>query len=260
MSLLSLTQHVTDPTHYSHSGIPAILDLVLTPPTFVTSISVSCPIGASDHNSIFTTITLSSSTKESSSSSKITWQYQKADFESINDHLSSLNWYSILPSDPDHAWSIFISHFFSIVHRFTPSKSVPTIAPPPWLPRPLLHKIQRRRRLFNQVSLSNSPHDWQCYRSVRNSIVNDIRNAKKSYYTSISTSPRSFWSHIRSLRKNKGAIPVLSTPSSSANSDFEKAQFLNSAFSSFFLLSTHLLLPHIQIREQNALTISSVLH
>ena len=36
---------------------------------------------------------------------------------------------------------------------------------------------------------------------------------------------------------------VLSTPSSSANSDFEKAQFLNSA-SSFFSM---LLLPHIQI-------------
>ena len=63
-TLLSLKQHVTDPTCYSHSGAPSILDLVFTPPSLATSISISCPIGTSDHNSIFATILLPSLNKK----------------------------------------------------------------------------------------------------------------------------------------------------------------------------------------------------
>ena len=51
---------------------------------------------------------------------------------------------------------------------------------PAWLPRPLLHKICQRRSLYRRALFSDSPSDWQLYRSTRNSILNELCLAKSN--------------------------------------------------------------------------------
>ena len=108
---------------------------------------------------------------------------------------------------------------------------------PPWLSRSLLHKIYRWPRLVRQATLTNSLVDWKSYHfcTIRNSIVNDIRNAKRSYFNSTHLSLTSFWTRVRSLRS---PIPVLKS-SVTAASEQDKAELLNLTFSSFFTEDTH---------------------
>ena len=61
-----------------------------------------------------------------------------------------------------------------------------------------------------------------------------MRLAKSNFVHSLSKSPHSFWSYVRSLRKSKCPIPKLSSSDSSASSNSNKANLLNQAFTSFF--------------------------
>lgn len=123
MSSLSLNQHVTQTTHYSHTGT-RFHHKPSPHPSIPSHQYLTLPsLASSDHKVIHASITLpyshNSHTKQLSRS---VWLYHLADLESINESLLSLDWESLLPSTLDKAWSTFTSIFFSIVHRFTPTK------------------------------------------------------------------------------------------------------------------------------------------
>ena len=123
---LSLNQHVTKPTHFCSQGVPSIIDLVFTPSTLLSTATVYDPIGTSDHNSVLTTTTLPTSTKRSSPPPNRIWKYQKADFDSINEQLTSIDWSTLLPLDPEQAWSTIQIQFLSINKQHTPMKTKST--------------------------------------------------------------------------------------------------------------------------------------
>ena len=116
-----------------------------------------------------------------------------------------------------------------------PSKTVSDHPLPPWLPRPVLHKIKSRRALFRRAVSSQSPQLLSDYRSLRNAISAEVKKSKSQFFKSISHSPQKFWSYVRSLRQNKDSVPPLTSPSGSLISDTAgKADLLNQAFSGFF--------------------------
>ena len=70
------------------------------------------------------------------------------------------------------------------------------------------------------------------YRQLRNKIVSMIRLAKKHYYGSIDISDqKKFWKAYGVVNKKVCSIPTLSYGSSEAHSDKQKADVLNSFFS-----------------------------
>ena len=125
MSSLSLNQHVTQTTHYSHTGTPSIIDLVLIPQSLSSHQYFNSPVTCivRSQKVIHASITLPySHNSHAKQLSRSVWLYHLADLESINESLLSLDWESLLPSTLDKAWSTFTSIFFSIVHHFTPTK------------------------------------------------------------------------------------------------------------------------------------------
>ena len=237
-SLFSLQQLIHSPTHFSPSGSPSTIDLIFAPLSFQSIVTLLPPVGTSDHHAISLILSPPAPFHLHSrppSSKKRIWLYHRADFDQINDKFSSIDWSSLLPPDPNDALSLFYELFFNIVHQFTPSKLVPFCPLPPWLPRPLLHKIRDRHRLFAQAKSRHSPHLWSSYRLLRNEISAAIKRSKASYFQSLSSSPRQFWSYVRSLRKTSASIPALSSPNSPPIlSDTDKASLINSTFSSSF--------------------------
>ena len=118
--------------------------------------------------------------------------------------INTIHWDTILPPNIDAAWSTFSNIFVSIIHNYTPCQVIPSSPFPPRFPHSLIRKIHKRRHLYRQAVISQNPFIWSQYPTLRNSIVHDIRKAKSSYLCSLSISSRSFWSHVRSLRKSKG--------------------------------------------------------
>lgn len=156
-SIFSLSQIVTQPTHYSHSGSPSIIDLVFVPRSAHGSATVTPPLGSSDHCTIISSLSFSFKPPPSHHQShRKVWLYHKADFNTINDSLNAIDWSSTLPQDLDIACSKFTSIFLQIINEHVPSKFVSHQPLPPWLSRPLLHKIRHRRKLFHRAAVSNS--------------------------------------------------------------------------------------------------------
>uniref|UniRef100_A0A1X7U2U4 Uncharacterized protein n=1 Tax=Amphimedon queenslandica TaxID=400682 RepID=A0A1X7U2U4_AMPQE len=85
-----LLQIVTQPTHYSHSGSPSIIDLVFVPRSAHGSAIVTPPLGSPDHCTI---ISLSFSFKPPPSHHQFhrkVWLYHKAEFNAINDSYNAI--------------------------------------------------------------------------------------------------------------------------------------------------------------------------
>ena len=160
LSLLSLRQVVSLPTHFSHLGTPSIIDLVLIPSSFKDQISINPPIGTSDHNTILTSIPFPLAAPPPKPSPKMSWKYHLADFPSINESLRTIHWDTILPPNIDAAWSTFSNIFVSIIHNYTPCQVIPSSPFPPRFPHSLIRKIHKRRHLYRQAVISQNPFIW----------------------------------------------------------------------------------------------------
>ena len=80
-----LHQYVPEPTRGDN-----ILDLVLcNNPTIITDISVLCPFSTSDHNAVSLSICVSPALIKSET---FYYDFNNADFEKLNEYLSSINW------------------------------------------------------------------------------------------------------------------------------------------------------------------------
>ena len=55
---LFFSRHITDPTHYSHSGTLSIIDLAFIPSTFLSNFIILPPVYISDNNSILLSVSL----------------------------------------------------------------------------------------------------------------------------------------------------------------------------------------------------------
>ena len=69
-----------------------------------------------------------------------------------------------------------------------------------------------------------------------NRVVTQLRNAKSSYFKNLNpkSNSKKFWSAVKYLNKKHNSIPVLNHGSMTANTNEEKAEMLNSFFSTCF--------------------------
>ena len=73
------------------------------------------------------------------------------------------------------------------------------------------------------------------YKRLRNRVVSALRDAKKSYFLQLNSGDyKQFWKTIEFLSKHTQSVPTLHYDGSSAVSDLEKCEMLNSFFSSSF--------------------------
>ena len=228
----SLSQVISDPTHFSHAGTPSIIDLAFIPSTFTSNYLILPPLSSSDHNAILLSVFLPFSLfRPFKPSRRRIWLYNKADLNAINTFLSSIPWNSVLTSDLDSSWLTFKSLFLQVMRICIPSKLLPHSPLPPWINRSLISKIRLRQRLFLKAKSSSSPTLIRSYRSLRNSISSSLKKSKASFFHSLShSSPSKFWSFVKSLRRSSSSIPPLCSNGLCFQSDADKANCLNSFF------------------------------
>ena len=228
----SLSQVISDPTHFSHAGTPSIIDLAFIPSTFTSNYLILPPLSSSDHNAILLSVFLPFSFfRPYKPSRRRIWLYNKADINAINTFLSSIPWNSVLTSDLDLSWLTFKSLFLQVMKICIPSKLLPHSPLPPWINRSLLSKIRLRQCLFLKAKSSSSPTLIRSYRSLHNSISSSLKKSKASFFRSLShSSPSKFWSFVKSLRRSSSSIPPLCSNGLCYQSDSHKANCLNSFF------------------------------
>ena len=240
----SLSQVITEPTHFSPSGSPSVIDLAFIPSTMSSACCILPPLSTSDHQCILLTVSQPKScSSQPSTPRRRVWLYKHADIDKMNDLLDSISWDSILSDDLDSSWAAFRSCLLSIAHSCIPSKLLLRYPLPPWIPRPLIAKIRLRQRLFSKAKSLSSPTLFSAYERLHNSITSSLYKAKSSFFSNLSNSPPSkFWAYTKSLRKSSSSVPLLQL-NKPFTSDWEKAECLNSFFSSCFNSSASPLSP-----------------
>ena len=108
--------------------------------------------------------------------------------------------------------------------------------------------MRKRNTLFRRAKQSGNHQDHVKYCQARNKVVSQLRSAKAAYFRKLNpANPKQFWKAVKYLNEGSSSIPVLTHNNRTFNSDEDKANILNSFFSSCFNDS----LPPLSLLECN---------
>ena len=109
---------------------------------------------------------------------------------------------------------------------------------PPWLSGSTIRHIRKRNAIFQKANGLQTI--ISIYHKLRNKVVGMIRLAKKRFYGTLNISnTKQFWKAYKVVNKesNSNSIPTLVQGDTEASTDKQKADLLNTFFSSCWNMS-----------------------
>ena len=209
-----LSQVITEPTHYSVTGVPSIIDLAFVlQPSDVQFCMTTPPLSTSDHMGIFRSYKIPSANKRPRSSKREVWCYSHGDFEKANEMLDQIDWEHIIDeNNVNVSWNNWQNVFLNVMSECIPRKILPCKKHLPWITPSIHMAIKRRNSLLNTYKRTNSQLKLIQYKQVRNRVVTELRKAKQMFFKRMrDTDSKSFWKLSKILTKKESSIPSLST-------------------------------------------------
>ena len=229
---LFLTQHVRNPTRGEN-----ILDLVISSePGLVDNLQVICPVANSDHNVITWSSNFNIFRREVS---RETLNYNRGDFNKINEVLKSINWkVEFSNKDTSSMWESFTRRLLECT-KFIPKCIIRKKKTAPWIKKKLVKRMKIRNKKFKEYNDNPDYAKQRKYRQLRNQITGEIRRAKKEYEyrlaERIKEQPKAFYSYVNSKRLTRDTVGPLTDANGNLTDDDEKmSSILNDYFSSVF--------------------------
>ena len=238
----NLTQVVSEFTHTDHCGSTSLIDLVFTStPSQVLGCTTIPPLdnpnAKSYHLGILLTISWKSPVPQRNHPLKRrVWRYNHADFDRANELLCDLDLNDIFDhTNIQTSWLQFKCAFLDVMAQCIPRSVVTTRKNLPWLSKSIIQLIRKRDRYFKKASRYGNQDDRLKFKQLRNKVVYELRHAKQSFFSNLHPkNPREFWKVVRSLNASDSTVPPLSNGHTTASSNSDKANLLNSTFSSHF--------------------------
>jgi hypothetical protein len=236
-----LTQIIEEMTHYTeHSS--SIIDLI-----FVNDVENVVLSGVGDpfldqnqrfHCPIF--CFLKHKKPKIKSFTRNVWLFDKANFDLMRQNALTTDWTDTYDDNTDTYCSNITDKIKLLAHQCIPNRKV-TIKPsdPPWITTKIKCSIRKRKRLYKNAKIRNTPHDWAIFKRCRNDTVSLVRNAKTDYLNSISSKllsdkfcSQNWWKTLKKMISPnvKSPIPTLQYNDKCASEDNDKADLLNAFF------------------------------
>ena len=235
-----LTQMVDFPTRIpdcdSHS--PALLDLLLSSDASICSTMAFPPLRNSDHVVVSVSIDFPTKSQQDAPFHRITYDYSRADWDGLRDHLRDVPWENIFKLGASAAefceW-IQVGIDVYIPHRKYQVKSHSS----PWFSAACAAAIVHRNHFFRLYQREKSSDSKVKFRHASNRCKRILEAAKLAYanktkesITSQKLGSRDFWRIANSvLNKGKSAIPPLFNGSEVLSSASDKAKLFAENFS-----------------------------
>ena len=225
-------QHVDFPTH--NSG--RTLDLVLSQGEDVLSVEDVGKLGSSDHTMMVINV---KGEIDQPSSDKVCKDWNKADFDGMNEFLAETDWVNLLNSDDiETDWTTFKEKIFEAEAIYVPTKIIKSRNQPPWMTRALLRQVRKKRRLWKNYKKYGNLETQEKYRKIESEVKNSIRREKKNYERKIASNsksnPKMFYSYISKKKCNKVTVGPLKINGDLLTESEDIAKTLNDFFSSVF--------------------------
>ena len=246
-----LTQMVKEPTRRREGERANLLDLILVnDEDFISKIEHSNPIGKSDHETLTFSLYLPHERPKQDNG----WHYNlnKADYEKMRKHFKNMNWSCLENMNIDDIWETIKNEIHASMELYVPKthRKKKNRCSPTWLEPGCLKIIKRKHRLYKRFLASKAGRDYTNYIETRNRCKRMIKNAKREYEKEVAngskTNPKKFWRFVQGKLKTKSGISPLNSNGKTVVSDQDKANVLNSFFSSVFTQENLNSLPDIQ--------------
>ena len=209
MDTYSFKNLVKDPTCFTKTSTPSLIDVILTnSPSFLcNTINFSC--GLSDcHNMVATTFKENSvSNKRQKVNFRSYTNFQEADF--IRDLYPAPFHVSTLFDDADDSYWAYETLLMDIVDEHAPRKQkYPKKDTPPFMNSELRRAIYKKKMLHNKYHKYRNKTNWELYRKQRNYVTKLRKQSIKLYFFErCRGGPKSsdFWPTIKPFLSSKSA-------------------------------------------------------
>jgi hypothetical protein len=148
----------------------------------------------------------------------------------------------------DLAWSHLREKIDTLVEKFVPlSRKNKLSNGPPWFNSALKALLKERKKAWDRFKLSQTLHDYQSYKRLRNECTQLKRKNRSIYETKIAenvkTSPKTLFNYLQRRNKSTTGIPPLRSHDSNEliTEDADKANLLASQFASVFTIEDDIL-------------------
>lgn len=252
MTKYNLKNIITSPTRITSSS-QTCLDLILTNHNSIINNYEILPPFNSDHCTVMAEITYK--TYKSLAYKKTIWKFDEANTEAIDNKFESTDWSFIQTLNNINIINEkFTDTIMDTCNQYIPKISY-TIRPndKPWMNNIIRKLIRQRDRLYTKAKTKNTELHWQNYKSKRNKVVDEIRNAKKEYLQNLKNSladeslPTKKWFKVASditkmKNKNNPTSPITSNDCINIH-PLDKAETLNKHFANISKTSNEPQLP-----------------
>ncbi|MEW8191406.1 MAG: reverse transcriptase family protein [Candidatus Thiodiazotropha endolucinida] len=179
------------------------------------------------------------------------WNYDQGNYDLLRNKATSFDWDYVRDNDTNIYANNINTTVTSIAKECIPNRCI-NVKPsePPWINLTIKRHIRKRKRAYRKAKRTNSELDWKKFKSLRNKVVHNIRESKKSFYdkiaaklTSETLSSKDWWSTLKTFiaPNYKTSIPPLEFNDDTYIEENDKANVLNNFFQS-----------HTILNEQNA--------
>ena len=237
MHSFSLSQVVTEPTHFISENTSSLIDLVLmSAPEHLKECVTVPPLSNSDHSGIsirLETLTIAHHKRQQKRS---IWRYSHADFSTACELLDEINFDHIFASSSiDECWQRWKETFLKIMDICIPKSTLPTKRSLPWISKEIVQMIKKRNYYHRRYKQSNLLRYHAAYKRTRNKVITLLRHSKLTFFKKLHPkSNKAFWKAVNSLNRKSSGIPTITSGSLVATTDGEKAELLNEHFTQCF--------------------------
>ena len=236
-----LTQHVTQPTRIRDGHTPTLDDLVLSRNSdTIEDLVHKSHLGKSDH--LMLQFEINFDMQKPLEVKQARRNYMKTDINKFNSIMNK-DWDQLLLNkSSEEAYNTFLKVYNQAVEEAVPVTYTPVstkYVKPPWMKPSTLKLVKKKHNLLIRYLNTRKDEDKEAYHRVRNQVAHQTTEDRTTFEEKIAAETKqninAFWRYVNSNRKSKKPIPDLVKPDKSkATTDIEKAEVLNSQFSSVF--------------------------
>ena len=230
-----LHQHIFQPTRHRKDNESSLLDLVLSNEEgMVFNLTHNSGLGDSDHECI--NFTLNCYEDVNDMVKKL--NFFKADYVTIRDRLSQINWIPELEGDFSTAYVNFSNVLEEAMEGCTPEYNV-SKKKSIYMTAEAIRKKNLKNKLWRRYKSTRCDYDRMRYIRVKNDLRSLTRRLRFQFENNmalnIKASPKKIWSYVKSKTKTRNKIPALKKKDGTeAVTASEKADTLNKFVSSTF--------------------------
>lgn len=135
-------------------------------------------------------------------------------------------------------WLFFKNSMLSIMTHI-PHRNSKSKVSHPYITKRISREMDKRDMLYKKAIRTRSSHDWDTYKTKRNSVQRTKELAHNEYLNdvvgeSLMSDPKKFWRYVKAQRRKSAGIPTLKVEGKMYSTNEDKANALNTKFSSVF--------------------------